>query len=115
MSSNPSGASWSALLDRDDRAVADVDDAVVDDALLVVHRHDPAAEREGRPVERIDGNPRVLAQEESLGATQISVRPSSGLGRETQLLCLGRPRLPAASSPRNSGTPNGRSRLGIGA
>ena len=104
------------LLHRSDRSALDVDDALVDDVLAVVHRHDAAAECEGRPVERIDRRPEDVAHGVPLfGATQTSVWPSSGAGRETWLLCRGCPVRPAASSPRKSGTPNGRSRRGIGA
>ena len=112
----PGGRRIGRLLDGRDRPALHVDRAVVDDVLSVVHRHHTAVDREGRPVERIDGRPEDVAHWVSLlGATQTSVWPSSGEGRETWLLCRGWPVRPAASSPRKSGTPNGRSRRGIGA
>ena len=89
--SNPSGGgacgSWTAAIE----AVLDVDDALVEDVALLVHRDDATTESEGRAAERIDRRAYELAQCESLGAIQINVRPSSGLGRETELLCRGRP------------------------
>ena len=101
------------LLHSGDRALAHVDDSVLDDRVVGVHGHDAAAERERGAVERVDRAAEELAQ--SSGAFQISVWPSSGVGRDTELLCRGWPCLPAASSPRKSGTPNGRSRFGIAA
>ena len=77
------------LLHGGDRAVAHVDDAVVDDRVVAVHRHDAAAERERRAVHRVDRGAEVLAQ--SSGAVQISVWPSSGVGRATELLWRGWP------------------------
>ena len=112
----PGGRRVGRLLNGRDRPALHVDRAVVDDVLSVVHRHHTAVDRECRPVERIDGRPEDVAHGVSLlGATQTSVWPSSGEGRETWLLCRGWPVRPAASSPRKSGTPNGRSRRGIGA
>ena len=80
-SSNPAGGGSAAFWTAAIVPPFDVDRAVVDDVLSVVHRHHTAVEREGRPVERIDGRPEDVAHGVSLlGATQTSVWPSSGAG-----------------------------------
>ncbi len=93
---------------RHDLVTANADGAVGDDPVAGIHRYDAS------PV-----NAQLLVlragPHDVLGASQMSVWRSSGMGRDTLPACGGIAVRRHASSPRNGGAPKGRSRRGIGA
>ena len=98
-----------------DRSGFNVDDSSFELGEVLVHRYDAAFEAVG--AERVDGRGVTRHRQGSDvgGACQTSVWRMSSTGRSTDVLRAGSAVRRHASSPRNVGTPNGRSRPGMAA